>query len=88
MVLRNKIYLICFLQEVHCQNTPFKKHQVVSNTQSLSVTDKATKNQTPAKPSNIEPTGQCFPYVLQLECRFESSVDLEIGLESRNATLL
>nr|XP_020038492.1 anillin [Castor canadensis] len=60
-------------QEVHCQNTPFKKHQVVSNTQSLSVTDKATKNQTPAKPSNIEPTGLT-------ECKMTKSSPLRITL--------
>ncbi|XP_058384176.1 anillin isoform X4 [Diceros bicornis minor] len=43
-------------QEIHCQNTPLKKHQVVSNTPSLPVTEKVTENQTPAKPSSSKPT--------------------------------
>ncbi|KAF6301460.1 anillin actin binding protein [Rhinolophus ferrumequinum] len=43
-------------QEIHCQSTPLKKHQVVSNIPSLPVTEKVTKNQTPAKPSRTEPT--------------------------------
>ncbi|MBZ3889151.1 Actin-binding protein anillin [Sciurus carolinensis] len=37
-------------QEIHCQNTPLKKHQVISNTQSF------PENQTPAKSSSTEPT--------------------------------
>lgn len=61
IVLRNEIYFfICFLQETHCQSTPLKKHQGVSKTQSLPVTEKVTENQTPAKISSTEPTGQCF----------------------------
>uniref|UniRef100_A0A8C7AZP2 Anillin n=1 Tax=Neovison vison TaxID=452646 RepID=A0A8C7AZP2_NEOVI len=43
-------------QEIHCQNTPLKKHPAVSNTPSLPVTEKVTENQTPGKPSNTEPT--------------------------------
>ncbi|XP_070367942.1 anillin isoform X7 [Equus asinus] len=43
-------------QEIHCQNTPLKKHQVISNTPSLPITEKVTENQTPAKPSSTEPT--------------------------------
>ncbi|XP_066898442.1 anillin isoform X3 [Kogia breviceps] len=42
-------------QEIHCQNTPLRK-QVGPNTPSLPVTEKVTENQTPAKPSSIEPT--------------------------------
>nr|XP_060488857.1 anillin isoform X2 [Panthera onca] len=44
-------------QEIHCPNTPLKKHQAVSNTPSLPVTEKVTENQTPGKPSSTEPTG-------------------------------
>ncbi|XP_070120943.1 anillin isoform X16 [Equus przewalskii] len=43
-------------KEIHCQNTPLKKHQVISNTPSLPITEKVTENQTPAKPSSTEPT--------------------------------
>ncbi|XP_011939453.1 PREDICTED: actin-binding protein anillin isoform X4 [Cercocebus atys] len=43
-------------QETHCQSTPLKKHQGVSKTQSLPVTEKVTENQTPAKISSTEPT--------------------------------
>ncbi|XP_057405932.1 anillin isoform X3 [Balaenoptera acutorostrata] len=43
-------------QEIHCQNTPLRK-QVCPNTPSLPVTEKVAENQTPAKPSSIEPTG-------------------------------
>ncbi|KAJ8783125.1 hypothetical protein J1605_009733 [Eschrichtius robustus] len=42
-------------QEIHCQNTPLRK-QVGPNTPSLPVTEKVAENQTPAKPSSIEPT--------------------------------
>ncbi|KAL2777153.1 anillin isoform 2 [Daubentonia madagascariensis] len=42
-------------QEIHCQNTPLKKHQVVSNTQSLPITEKVTENQTQTKASSTEP---------------------------------
>ncbi|XP_021565469.1 anillin isoform X2 [Carlito syrichta] len=42
-------------QEIHGQNTPLKKHQVVSNTRSLPVTEKVTENQTSAKTSRKEP---------------------------------
>ncbi|XP_063671379.1 anillin isoform X8 [Pan troglodytes] len=42
-------------QETHCQSTPLKKHQGVSKTQSLPVTEKVTKNQIPAKNSSTEP---------------------------------
>ncbi|XP_023038786.1 anillin isoform X2 [Piliocolobus tephrosceles] len=42
-------------QETHCQSTPLKKHQGVSKTQSLPVTEKVTENQTPAKNSSTEP---------------------------------
>uniref|UniRef100_A0A673U3X4 Anillin n=1 Tax=Suricata suricatta TaxID=37032 RepID=A0A673U3X4_SURSU len=43
-------------QEIHCQNTPLKEHQAVSNTPSLPVTDKVAENQTPGKPSGTEST--------------------------------
>ncbi|XP_003896151.1 anillin isoform X5 [Papio anubis] len=43
-------------QETHCQSTPLKKHQGVSKTQSLPITEKVTENQTPAKISSTEPT--------------------------------
>ncbi|EAW94070.1 anillin actin binding protein [Homo sapiens] len=42
-------------QETHCQSTPLKKHQGVSKTQSLPVTEKVTENQIPAKNSSTEP---------------------------------
>lgn len=88
IVLRGKVYLfICFLQEIHCQNTPLRK-QVGPNTPSLPVTEKVTENQTPAQPSSIEPTGKRFLFLLHLKCRFQSTIVLEIGLESRNAVLV
>ncbi|XP_058301669.1 anillin isoform X4 [Hylobates moloch] len=43
-------------QETHCQSTPLKKHQGVSKTQSLPVTEKVTENQIPAKNPSTEPT--------------------------------
>ncbi|XP_063523462.1 anillin isoform X7 [Pongo pygmaeus] len=43
-------------QETHCWSTPLKKHQGVSKTQSLPVTEKVTENQIPAKNSSTEPT--------------------------------
>uniref|UniRef100_G1L400 Anillin n=1 Tax=Ailuropoda melanoleuca TaxID=9646 RepID=G1L400_AILME len=43
-------------QEIHCQNTPLKKHPAVSKTPSLPVSEKVTENQTPGKPSRTEPT--------------------------------
>ncbi|XP_031198882.1 anillin isoform X2 [Mastomys coucha] len=44
-------------QEVHCQNTPLKKHQIVSSTPSISVTDKVAGNETAVKISSTEPAG-------------------------------
>lgn len=46
-------------QEIHCQNTPLKKHQVVSDSLSHPVAEKeeGTENQTPAKPPRAEPAG-------------------------------
>ncbi|CAO2635754.1 Anln [Lemmus lemmus] len=44
-------------QDIHCQNTPLKKHQVVSNTPSTAVTDKVAENQTAVKISSAEPSG-------------------------------
>uniref|UniRef100_A0A2K6GBY1 Anillin n=1 Tax=Propithecus coquereli TaxID=379532 RepID=A0A2K6GBY1_PROCO len=43
-------------QEIHCQDIPLKKHQVVSNNQSLPITEKVTESQTPTKTSSTEPT--------------------------------
>ncbi|XP_004418883.1 PREDICTED: actin-binding protein anillin [Ceratotherium simum simum] len=60
-------------QEIHCQNTPLKKHQVVSNTPSLPVTEKVTENQTPAKPSSSKPTDFT-------ECKMTKSSPLRITL--------
>ncbi|XP_047418732.1 anillin isoform X2 [Sciurus carolinensis] len=54
-------------QEIHCQNTPLKKHQVISNTQSF------PENQTPAKSSSTEPTGST-------ECKMTKSSPLKITL--------
>ncbi|XP_003788635.1 anillin isoform X1 [Otolemur garnettii] len=60
-------------QEIHCQDTPLKKHQVVSNTQSLPVTEKVTENQTSTKASSTEPSG--FN-----ECKMTKSSPLKITL--------
>ncbi|XP_012906495.1 anillin isoform X1 [Mustela putorius furo] len=60
-------------QEIHCQNTPLKKHPAVSNTPSVPVTEKVTENQTPGKPSNTEPTGFT-------ECEMTKSSPLKITL--------
>uniref|UniRef100_G3QH67 Anillin n=1 Tax=Gorilla gorilla gorilla TaxID=9595 RepID=G3QH67_GORGO len=60
-------------QETHCQSTPLKKHQGVSKTQSLPVTEKVTENQIPAKNSSTEPTGFS-------ECEMTKSSPLKITL--------
>ncbi|XP_023038785.1 anillin isoform X1 [Piliocolobus tephrosceles] len=60
-------------QETHCQSTPLKKHQGVSKTQSLPVTEKVTENQTPAKNSSTEPIGFT-------ECKMTKSSPLKITL--------
>ncbi|KAH0511961.1 Actin-binding protein anillin, partial [Microtus ochrogaster] len=43
-------------KDIHCQNTPLKKHQVVPNTPSAAVTDKVAENQTAVKISSAEPS--------------------------------
>ncbi|XP_034526345.1 anillin isoform X2 [Ailuropoda melanoleuca] len=60
-------------QEIHCQNTPLKKHPAVSKTPSLPVSEKVTENQTPGKPSRTEPTGFT-------ECEMTKSSPLKITL--------
>ncbi|VCW79480.1 unnamed protein product, partial [Gulo gulo] len=60
-------------QEIHCQNTPLKKHPAISNTPLLPVTEKVTENQTPGKPSDTEPTGFT-------ECEMTKSSPLKITL--------
>ncbi|XP_042551077.1 anillin isoform X1 [Dipodomys spectabilis] len=60
-------------QEVGHQNTPLKKHQGGSNTQSLPVTDQAPENLTPGKASSTEPTGVT-------ECKMTKSSPLKITL--------
>lgn len=44
-------------QEVHCQNTPLKKHQTVASTPLTSVTDKVAENEPAVKISSTEPAG-------------------------------
>ncbi|XP_034365736.1 anillin isoform X2 [Arvicanthis niloticus] len=44
-------------QEVHCQSTPLKKHQIVSSTLPISVTDKVADNGTAVTVSSAEPAG-------------------------------
>ncbi|EDL78217.1 rCG31815 [Rattus norvegicus] len=44
-------------QEVHCQNSPLKKHQIVSGTPSTSVSDKVAETPTAVKISGTEPAG-------------------------------
>lgn len=44
-------------QEVHCQNTPLKKHQTVASTPLTSVTDKVAENEPAVKLSSTEPAG-------------------------------
>ncbi|XP_023606798.1 anillin isoform X3 [Myotis lucifugus] len=62
-------------QEIHSQNTPLRKHQVVSNTQSGPVTEKekAAGEQTPAQPPSPEPAGFT-------ECEMTKSSPLKITL--------
>ncbi|KFO26368.1 Actin-binding protein anillin [Fukomys damarensis] len=60
-------------QEIHSQDTPLKKHQVVPNTQSLPVIGKVTENEILAKASSTERTG--FP-----ECNMTKSSPLKITL--------
>lgn len=62
-------------QEIHSQNTPLRKHQVVSNTPSRPVREeeKAAGKQTPAQPPNPEPTGFT-------ECEMTKSSPLKITL--------
>ncbi|OBS68213.1 hypothetical protein A6R68_03244 [Neotoma lepida] len=44
-------------QEIHCQNTPLRKHQIVSNTPTISVTEEVAENQTAVKISSAESSG-------------------------------
>ncbi|XP_059511840.1 anillin isoform X1 [Myotis daubentonii] len=62
-------------QEIHSQNTPLRKHQVVSNTPSGPVTEKekAAGEQTPAQPPSPEPAGFT-------ECEMTKSSPLKITL--------
>ncbi|XP_055974186.1 anillin isoform X2 [Sorex fumeus] len=60
-------------QEIHCQNTPLKKHQVVSNSPTLAVTEKVTENQTSVEPSSTQPTAS-------VECEMTKSSPLKITL--------
>ncbi|KAM5273716.1 anillin isoform 2-T2 [Ctenodactylus gundi] len=60
-------------QEIHCQNTPLKQYQIVSNIQSPPVVDKLTQNQTPAKNPSAEPTDFT-------ECKMMKSSPLKITL--------
>ncbi|KAM5302738.1 anillin isoform 2-T2 [Glossophaga mutica] len=72
-------------QEIHSQNTPLQKHQVVSNTPSRPVTEgdrtsdtrtekeKGTEDRTPGKPPSTEPAGFT-------ECAMTKSSPLKITL--------
>ncbi|XP_076975856.1 anillin isoform X3 [Tamandua tetradactyla] len=60
-------------KDIHCQNTPLKKHQVASNTPSLPITEKVTENQTQDKTSSREPAGFT-------ECEMTKSSPLRITL--------
>lgn len=65
-------------KEIHCQNTPLGKHQPVSNTPSLAVTEYQTENQTPTEPSSTQPTGS-------IECEMKSSpLKITLFLEEKN----
>lgn len=55
-------------QETHCQDTPIKRHQIVSNTPNLPITEK-----TPEKPLRTEPAGVT-------ECEMTKSSPLKITL--------
>lgn len=78
----------CFLQEIHSQNTPLRKHQVVSNAPSRPVREKekAAGKQTPAQPPSTEPAGRRFLVLHRPGAR--STRVLETGLEVRNAALV
>ncbi|KAM5203962.1 anillin isoform 2-T2 [Hipposideros larvatus] len=80
-------------QETHCQTTPLKKHQVVSNIPSLPVKGKVTENQTPAKPSSTEPTGltegeamKSSPLKITLFLEEEKSLKVTSGPEVEQQT--
>ncbi|XP_036285742.1 anillin isoform X2 [Pipistrellus kuhlii] len=65
-------------EEIHSQNTPLRKHQVVSNTPSGPVrekekAEKAAGKQTPAQPPSPEPAGST-------ECEMTKSSPLKITL--------
>jgi len=62
-------------QEIHSQNTPLRKHQVVSNAPSRPVREeeKAAGKQTPAQPPSSEPAGFT-------ECEMTKSSPLKITL--------
>nr|XP_010585730.1 anillin [Loxodonta africana] len=60
-------------KKIHCQNTPLKKSQVVSDTQSLPAAGKVIENQTPPATSSTEPAGST-------ECEMTKSSPLKITL--------
>ncbi|XP_064146211.1 anillin isoform X1 [Loxodonta africana] len=60
-------------KKIHCQNTPLKKSQVVSDTQSLPAAEKVIENQTPPATSSTEPAGST-------ECEMTKSSPLKITL--------
>ncbi|KAM6202341.1 anillin [Rhynchocyon petersi] len=60
-------------KEIHSQNTPLKKSQVVSDTSSLQVTEKVPEKQTQAETSSTEPAAST-------ECEMTKSSPLKITL--------
>ncbi|KAM9216875.1 anillin isoform 3-T3 [Dugong dugon] len=60
-------------KKTHCQNTPLKKSEVVSDTPSLPVAEKVLENQTPPATSSTEPAGSTA-------CEMTKSSPLKITL--------
>ncbi|XP_021027593.1 anillin [Mus caroli] len=80
-------------QEVHCQNTPLKKHQAVSSTPLTSVTDQVAGNEPAVKLSGTEPAGstesemtKSSPLKITLFLEEEKSLKVASALEVEQKT--
>ncbi|XP_049980856.1 anillin isoform X3 [Alexandromys fortis] len=80
-------------KDIHCQNTPLKKHQVVPNTPSAAVKDKVAENQTAVKISSAEPSGsteskmtKSSPLKITLFLEEEKSLKVASDLKAKQET--
>nr|XP_048302571.1 anillin isoform X2 [Myodes glareolus] len=82
-------------KDIHCQNTPLKKHQAVSNTPLTAVTDKVAENQTAVKISSVEPSGsteskmtKSSPLKITLFLEEEKSLKVASDLKAEQETVV